>query len=87
MLNPSSFEKMNVNWAVQLFAAPVTQALRLLKKIGNVYFNEAEGTVEFMETMWNFWQVLEDYILKSILNVTSFLFIRCIIRPNGAFKK
>ena len=56
-LFPSNFEKMNVLRAIQVFHPTVTSSLRFLKDSGDSNFSGVSSTVNFMEMMYNFFQV------------------------------
>jgi hypothetical protein len=56
-LFPSSFEKMNVLRAIQIFAPTVTASLKFLQEAVDSRFLEVSSTISYMENMYHFFQV------------------------------
>ena len=58
MLQPTNFKKMKVRTAVKLFGNEVIAALELIHASGDPDFINVQSTVEFMQTVKKWWEVI-----------------------------
>lgn len=54
-VNPNTFERQKVVWAVSIFRPEVTAALRLLRDLGYEEFKGVDETIRFMEIIHKWW--------------------------------
>jgi hypothetical protein len=56
-LYPTNFEKMNILRAIHIFSPAVSSSLKFLQENKHPQFQNVDGTIKYIETLYNFFQI------------------------------